>query len=327
MESGKQLPNCWGPFVTLSVRRSESEGSFMDGQTKLFRRAPCGFTLGQWQEFDSRGFLVKDDAFSETELDGWLDAIQRVQSSSGGARDDFFTLRNFVEADPKFANLIDHPAYVGMVYDLYGEMLKLQLSELFVRAPRVGARPERWHIDGPHVVPYAAFASDTPMQVKVGIWLTDVLQPNTGNLAFVPGSHRQQYFDGYDTDEPVEGEVQLLVRRGSLTLMNTALWHRTVQNDSTAKRVTLYLGYSPSWLPTSDRNTSNPVWLANLNREQRIIMRSYAESFSHAKPPPEDYPLFLDRETGADRDAGRYRDHVRLLHRKRTTLREQLKAS
>jgi hypothetical protein len=309
------------------MRHSESGGSFMDGQTSLFRRAPCGFTHSQWQEFDSRGVLVKDDAFSGAELDSWLDAIQRVQSSSGSAEDDFFTLRNFIEADPAFASLIDHPAYVGMVYDLYGEMLKLQLSELFVRAPRAGARPERWHIDGPRVVPYAAFAGDAPMQVKVGIWLTHVLQPNMGNLAFVPGSHRQQYFDSYDTDEPVEGEVQLLVRRGSLTLMNTALWHRTVANDSTAKRVTLYLGYSPSWLPTSDRNTSNPVWLANLNREQRIIMRSYVESFSHAKPPPEDYPLFLDRETSADRDPGRYRDHVRLLHRKRITFREQLKES
>ncbi|HEX2114102.1 MAG TPA: hypothetical protein VHM01_06825 [Alphaproteobacteria bacterium] len=81
----------------------------------------------------------------------------------------------------------------------------------------------------------------------------------------------------------------------------------------------LYLGYSPSWLPTSDRNTSDPAWLASLNREQRIIMRSYPTQFSHAKPPPEDYPLFLDREPGRDRD------HVRLLHRKRTTGLERLR--
>jgi hypothetical protein len=38
----------------------------------------------------------------------------------------------------------------------------LQLGKLFVRGPVGGARPERWHIDGPRVVPYSAFASDIP---------------------------------------------------------------------------------------------------------------------------------------------------------------------
>jgi hypothetical protein len=299
----------------------------MDAEANSFRPAPRGFTLKQWQEFDSRGLLVIDGAFSEQEMEAWRGAILCVQSAAGARADGYFTLRNFVGADPAFAALIDHSAYVGLVYDLYGEMLKLQLSELFVRPPGDGARPERWHIDGPRVLPYAVFAPAAPLQVKVGVWLTDVLEPNMGNLSFVPGSHRQEYFDAYDTDETVPGEEQLLVRRGSLTLMNTALWHRTVPNESTATRMNLYLGYSPSWLPTSDRNTSDPMWLASLNREQRIIMRSYAMFFSHAKPPPEDYPLFLDRETGADREPGRYRDHVRLLHRKRTTGWERLRGA
>jgi len=92
-----------------------------------------------------------------------------------------------------------------------------------------------------------------------------------GNLVFVPGSHRQQYLPAYSTHEAADGEKQLLVRRGTITIMNTALWHRTAPNRSDTTRINLYLGYSPSWLPTSDRNTSDPVWLASLNREQRII--------------------------------------------------------
>lgn len=289
-----------------------------------FRRAPAGFTADQWREFQDRGLLIVANAFSRSETETWREAILRIRTNRAGAReDDFFTFRNVVEADPSFGSLIDHPAHVGLAYDLYGEMLKLQLSELFVRAPGSGARPERWHIDGPRVVPYAAFAPGAPMQVKVGIWLTDVLEPDMGNLAFVPGSHRHQYFDAYDTDDPADGEEQLLVRAGSLTLMDTALWHRTVPNRSVTTRINLYLGYSPSWLPTSDRNTSDPVWLKSLNREQRIIMRSYPDAFSHAKPPPEDFPLFLDRNNGSDREPDRYRNHVKLLHRKRTTARER----
>jgi len=298
----------------------------MDDVETRFRRAPVGFTLDQFKEFDDRGFLVVENAFTETEMEAWSQAMLRLRSAHASPTDGFFTLRNFVEEDPAFASLTDHPAYVGFAYDLYGEMLKLQISELFVRGPGGGARPERWHIDGPRVLPYAVFADDAPLQLKVGVWLTDVLRPEMGNVAFVPGSHRDQYFGPYDTDETAPGEEQLVVRRGSLTLMNTALWHRTVPNESATTRLNMYLGYSPSWLPTSDRNTSDPGWLAGLNREQRIIMRSYGNAFSHAKPPPEDYPLFLDRESGADREPGLYRDHIRLLHRKRTTHWERYRA-
>lgn len=70
--------------------------------------------------------------------------------------------------------------------------------------------------------------------------------------------------------------------------------------------------------------TSDPAWLATLNREQRIIMRSYRDDYSHAKPPGEDFPLFLDRETGMDSEPGRYRDVVPLRHRKRTTALEKM---
>lgn len=259
-----------------------------------------------------------ENAYTAEEVDVWRNALLRLHAAVGASAG-FFTLTNFVEADPAFASLIDHEAHVGFAYDLYGEMLKLQISELFVRSGGTAARPENWHIDGPRLLPYSTFAGSAPLQVKVGVWLTDVAQPEMGNLAYVPGSHRQTYFDAYSTHEPVADEEQLLVRRGSLTLMNTALWHRTVSNDSGAARLNLYLGYCPSWLPRSDRDISNPDWLSRLNREQRIIMRSYDRAYHHAKPPAEDVPLFLDRQAGADREPGRYRPHVHLLHRKRTT--------
>jgi ectoine hydroxylase-related dioxygenase (phytanoyl-CoA dioxygenase family) len=152
-------------------------------------------------------------------------------------------------------------------------MLKLQLSELFVR-PAGNARQEYWHIDGPRTVPYAVFAPNAPLQVRMGIWLSDVSGPDKGNLVYVPGSHRRQYFNAYNTDESVPGEEQLMVRRGAMTLMNCALWHRTAPNEGGPTRVNLYAGYCPSWIPTGDRTTSDPAWLATLNREQRIIMRS-----------------------------------------------------
>lgn len=48
-------------------------------------------------------------------------------------------------------------------------------------------------------------------------------------------------------------------------------------------------------------------------------MRSYTHGYANAKPPAEHYPLFLDRETGSDRDSGTYADFVPLHKRKRKT--------
>jgi hypothetical protein len=291
------------------------------------RLSPPGFTVDQCRIFEDEGILVLDHVFKDEEVEGWRAAVERLQKANDVPSGRFFTLRNFIERDPVFAGLIDNAAYVGLAYDLYGEMLKLQLSELFIRPSGEDAREERWHIDGPRLVPYSVFTGDAPMQIKVGIWLTDVDRHDMGNLVFVPGSHRQQYLPAYSTHEAADGEKQLRVRRGAITIMNTALWHRTAPNRSDTTRINLYLGYCPSWLPTSDRNTSDPIWLASLNREQRIIMRSYPDAHSHAKPPLEDVPLFLDRDAGAYGDELPYRDHVHLLHRKRITAWERFRAA
>jgi ectoine hydroxylase-related dioxygenase (phytanoyl-CoA dioxygenase family) len=299
------------PGVAMSIIAETSATS------SCLRRAPEGFSATQWRIFRERGILVIENALRDDEIKRYLEAVRCLQNREATQEDNFFTTQNFIEKDPAFSDLIDDPRHVGMVYDLYSEMLKLQLSELFVRPPGA-ARPEHWHIDGPRVLPYSAFRPKAPLQVKIGYWLTDIPEPGMGNLVYVPGSHRQQYFDAYNTHEEIAGEEFLCVYRGALTVMDCALWHRTSRNDSATTRINLYLGYCPSWIPSADRNVSNPTWLASLNREQRIIMRSYEKAYSHAKPPPEDFPLFLDRESGADREPHKYRELVRLFHRKRT---------
>ncbi|MEZ4676845.1 MAG: hypothetical protein R2932_21735 [Caldilineaceae bacterium] len=51
------------------------------------------------------------------------------------------------------------------------------------------------------------------MQIKVGYWLTDLSAPKMGNFVYMPGSHRQQYFPGYDTHDSLPGEQILRCRR------------------------------------------------------------------------------------------------------------------
>lgn len=289
-----------------------------------YRQAPTGFTETEWETFLEEGILVFENALQQEEVNELLAAVDRVaQAHEKYEPGAFLSVQNFVERDPVLANLIDHDRHVGYVYDVYGEQLKLQLSELFLRTPG-GGHNNRWHPDGARALPYQIFSPVLPLQIKVGYWLTDLSVPKMGNFVFMPGSHRQQYFDGYDTHESLPGEKILQVPAGSMTIMHGSIWHRVEANESEITRKNLFLAYCPSWITSADRLTSDPAWLSTLTREQQIIMRSYEHAYANAKPPAEHFPLFLDRETGLDHDPDIYADHVAIHRRKRKTWHEKL---
>jgi hypothetical protein len=138
-----------------------------------------------------------------------------------------------------------------------------------------------------------------------------------------PGSQHEQYFDGYDTADSYADEHIVCAEKGTMTIINGNIWHRVENNDSDVVRKNIFLAYCPSWIVAADHLRSKPEWLSTLNREQRIIMRDYDYAYDHTKPPAQDFPLFLDRETGLDYDPDKYRDHVAKGRRKRMLAHEK----
>ena len=294
-----------------------------ENTTTQYRIAPPGFTAEQWEAFNRDGFFVIEDALSETEVDSYVEAINSVAHSDPKyTTGDTFGMDNIVERHPLLTDLIDHPRHVGFAYDLYGELLKLHQSQVFLRPPGM-KKFNIWHPDGARALPYGVFSPQLPLQIKIGYWLTDLPHPKMGNLVVLPGSHRKQYLDEYDTHESVEGEHILQVKKGSMTVMHSSIWHRVEPNEFDVTRYNIFMAYCPAWLTAADRVQSDPEWLKTLSREQRIIMRSNSHSYHNAKPPMEDFPVFLDRETGSDSDEGKYQDHVQLNRRKRITQAEK----
>jgi hypothetical protein len=281
------------------------------------RRAPDGFSEAQWRAFDRDGYLVVRDALEPRAVADLLAAIDRCCAGDPAFEPGrFYTRENFVELDPAFTELIDHPRHVGFPYDVYGELTKVHQSQLFVRPPR--AEVTEWHRDGARVVPYGVFSPRLPLQLKIGYWLTDQSAEDMGNLVVIPRSHRREHLDQYTTHESAPGEEQLRFPAGTMTLMHCSLWHRVAPNlTAGAVRKNLYVSYCPSWITAADRLRSSRPWIETLSRERRILMRDYDDAYAHAKPPPEDFPLFLDRSSGADRDLGAYRDEVPLHLRRR----------
>ncbi|MEE2658876.1 MAG: phytanoyl-CoA dioxygenase family protein [Candidatus Latescibacterota bacterium] len=284
-----------------------------------YRIAPPGFTDKQWDTFCREGILFLENAISAAEIAAYNAAIDRVTAADERyVEGETYGRENVVELDHELGTLIDHPRHVGYAYDLFGELTKLHQSQIFLR-PSGGKRYNMWHPDGARAVPYGVFSPQLPLQIKVGYWLTDLPEAGMGNLVVKPGSHRQQYVAAYDTHEIIDGEQVVCVRSGTMTIMHSSIWHRVEPNHGDMVRRNLFIAYCPAWITAADRHTSNPEWLQTLNREQRIIMRSYDHAYHNAKPPTSDFPLFLDRETGEDRDPDSYSDHVQLNRRKRIT--------
>ena len=289
-----------------------------------YRVAPPGFTPEQWQTFNEDGIIFIEDAISDEDVQTYIDTIDRVASANpkykpGG----YLGMQNIVERDPVFAGLIDHERHVGYAYDLFGELLKLHISQFFLRPPG-GKQYNQWHPDGARALPYGVFSPKLPLQIKIGYWLTDLPREKMGNLVVLPGSHREQYMDGYDTHESLPGEMVVCPRKGTMTVMHSSIWHRVEPNESDVVRYNIFVAYCPSWLTPADRFHSSPEWLETLNREQRIIMRSYRNAYHNAKPPASEFPLFLERDTQTEADEDAYLEHVQLHRRKRMTMPERL---
>jgi hypothetical protein len=303
-----------GDYVMVAEAISQTEPQY--------RLAPPGFTPEQRAQFDREGYLHIPNALSQEEVEQYLEVIDRfIAQDPKFAPDKFYTREHIVEFDPLFSSLIDHPRHVGFAYDFFGELLKLHISQFFVR-PR-GGWHNPWHPDGARAVPYGVFSPQLPLQIKVAYWLTDLPRPKMGNLVVMPGSQYQQYFEGYDTDDSYPGEHIVCAPRGTMTIINGNIWHRVEPNESDVVRKNIFLAYCPSWVVAADHLRSNPEWLSTLNREQRIIMRDYDYAYDHSKPPARDFPLFLDRDTGLDHDPDKYHDRVIKSRRKRMLAHEK----
>jgi hypothetical protein len=271
-------------------------------QALSYHRAPAGFTEAQWRFFNREGYLLIEDAIPPEEVERYIEATDRIAAEHLRRSPDkaFTPWSGIAHLDPVFTELIDHPRHVGFAYDLYGELLKLHNSQAFIRPP--GKSSTRWHNDGARAVPYAVYTPILPLQLKVAYWLTDLPRPQMGNLVIYPGSHKCQQFPGYTKPVALEGELPVCVRAGTMMLIHCNMFHTVMDNDSDVTRYNLFYTYCPSWVCEADRLDCDERWLSTLTREQRIIMRSYRNPYDRTKPPSEDFPLYLDRDTGLDHD-------------------------
>jgi ectoine hydroxylase-related dioxygenase (phytanoyl-CoA dioxygenase family) len=248
---------------------------------------PLKLTAEQRRRFDEDGFFLVEDLLSASEIDALTTVIdglyaQYKQEHNLGPHDPF-QWRNVVALHPIFRDLIDHPAILPLVVDVMGYNIQLRTSHLDVRPPMqpenaqraLGARDSffPWHSDAPNygwptvdgVIPF--------MEMKIGIYLTDLTQHNSGAICVVRGSHRRAQKDeqGNYLIDPAD-VVEVNVRPGTALVWRTSLLHSVTPNLSGHARKCLYYGYHHRWIRPSDYDHQEPTTLAGCTPVQLQLL-------------------------------------------------------
>jgi ectoine hydroxylase len=253
-------------------------------------------TAAQLAAFERDGFLRVPAALDADEVERYRTAVEAV-----GPERPLHRL-GAVSASPAVRPLVDHPSVFGLVWSLLGWNVHVYHSHLDVHPP-VPDRPQRyvWHQDGG---PQNRDLESDPrprLSVKVAWWLSDLSEPERGNLKVVPGSHLDNHLSrpplpDVPWPEPV-GAVDVLARPGDALLFDRRLWHARSDNHSALVRTVAFFAYTYRWIATREEVT---VDLPAATPVQRQLLGLDLHDGDHAWAfRPDEVPLYA-----ALRDAG-----------------------
>lgn len=230
-------------------------------------------TRNERNAFERDGYLVLEKALSPDLVACLTDRLEVVierrrrmeearEHHHGRTRIEGENTRIFhiLEDDPIFAELIDHPPILPYVRALLNENPHFHASDAYWEVEPTPDRPPGWHIDG-HDSGYRGLRPGIPhLQLKVAYFLSDITQPDQGNLTLVPGSHRANedpdpsHLEHFNA---IPGATQVCVPAGTAVMFHNAVWH--TQGPFTrqdGRRLMLYYAYEHPWMLGNDEHFS-----------------------------------------------------------------------
>ena len=248
--------------------------------------------------FDTNGYLVLEDFLDPdhvARLTGRLEqAVQRRRRlheqdkpHNGVTQVDGDNVRilHILEDDPLFQELLDHPGIMPYVQAILSENAHFHASDAFWETQPKASEPG-WHIDG-YGGGYRSLRPGIPLlQLKIGYFLSDMSEPDQGNLTIVPQSHRldedltEEQCRSFDFPEA----VQVCVPSGACALFHNALWHtRGPFTRAGGQRIMLYYAYELPWMVANPEHWSySNEFYAGLTPQQRLLFHGFVFD------PPED---------------------------------------
>jgi hypothetical protein len=173
-------------------------------------------------------------------------------------------MRDIPRLNDLFLEMMAHPGMLPLIVDAIGFNIQIRTSHLDVRPPQSSEVAEKglgtkdsffpWHSDGPNFG-WPQINGQIPfMEVKVGYYLTDLTEHNSGAICVARGSHKENVWVEKDGETIVDPDriFEVNVRPGTAMLWRTALLHCLTPNLSSRTRKCLYFGYTHRWVRPSD---------------------------------------------------------------------------
>lgn len=267
---------------------------------------PVRLSPFQIAQFERDGFLLLPGLLSSSENARYLEITRGLcddfRAESAFEIHQTVEIRNAIARCDELLELISHPVALGAMLDILGWNIQLTTSHIFARTPNPDAQTSfkaiDWHADGPTPRPPRVEGEQGPVEprlyAKIGYFLTDLSQPNKGNLRVVPGSHRRAARPENDplTGEP-RGMIELLTHPGDAVLFENRCWHAVGPNYSKEPRQNIYIGYCHRWMKAIDFQTQSAELLARATPLQKQLLGASTHELSFYLPDraPDDVPL------------------------------------
>lgn len=164
-----------------------------------------------------------------------------------------FILRNTIELDPLFADMLEYEPILRLAQAVVGEGCRFCGQNVLRNSS--GVAIENWHVDGalqfplPDDIPrHDARARPPVLWLTIQIALSDIDGIEHGPTQYVPGSH---YSGRHPTqDDPTfegQGPVSVFCKAGDIYLQDPQCWHRGAPNTSDRTRYLMQSQYAVDW--------------------------------------------------------------------------------
>ncbi|MBI2192424.1 MAG: phytanoyl-CoA dioxygenase family protein [Planctomycetes bacterium] len=191
-----------------------------------------------------------------------------------------YRIFHLLDDDPLFLDLLDYAPMMAYVRGLFNDMPHIHGCDAIYEVTSANHHGLGWHIDGiqngfRNLKPHIPF-----LQFKIGYYLSDMSEPNQGNLTLVPGSHKALFEpDSKDLKNPglFPGAVQVCGGPGTAFFFHNAVWHTGGPwTRPDGKRIVLYYAFEHPWMLACAEQWRYPKgFYASLSSERRKLFHGF----------------------------------------------------